>query len=727
MKLDTLKIRAPMRRLTAEASDWDAVPAAELRWMFMLMLLIRRFEETLLDLKERELINGPVHTSIGQEATAAGVALALRGADKITGSHRAHHQYLAKVLCAVAPAGYDPLVAGLTPKMDDETRILLCEVMGLMEGCSSGRGGSMHLNHPAAGVAGTNAIVAGGVAHAAGVAWADAFQGRPDVTVSFLGDGAVYQGVLNEASNLAGIWKVPVIYFIENNQYAVATSRQRACSAPRLCEVAAAYDMPGIQTDGMDPLSVRLAVAEVIRRRGEGWLPCYIEAETYRYCHHAGQRPGSAFGYRTKEEEDAQRQRDPLALCRAHLRRRGLLSDADEHALREDVERCLRQAVDYATERDADADGAWRVRANLWPAVADLSRGLRDEAACMRGPFVEADRIACTREVKYAAAISEVTGRWLERDPLAFVLGEEVANFGGGAYGATKGLPARFPERVRNTPISEAGFCGLAAGAAMNGMHPIVEIMFGSFVLVAADQLFNQIGQLTHIYGGHVGMPLVVRTRVASGLGYGAQHSMDPVALFALFPGWRIFVPTTAFDYIGLFNAAMRSRSPTVIVEHHEFYNRAFAVPEADLDFVVQPGTASVRRVGRDVTVAAYGWMTALALEAAELLAADGIEAEVIDLRTLDSAGIDYATLGRSISKTGALAVVEQSPASLTVGARIAQECQRRYYDYFDGPPGLLAGPDVPLPVCGRLEKACLPTRDDVADLARRCARREIA
>jgi 2-oxoisovalerate dehydrogenase E1 component len=304
------------------------------------------------------------------------------------------------------------------------------------------------------------------------------------------------------------------------------------------------------------------------------------------------------------------------------------------------------------------------------------------------------------------------------------VMGEEVANLGGGAYGATKGLPSQFPDRVRNTPISEAGFCGLACGAALNGMHPVVELMFGSFCLVAADPLMNQIAQLMHIYGGKPGMPLVVRTRVAAGLGYGAQHSMDPVAFFALFPGWRIFVPSTPFDYVGLFNTAMSARSPTLIVEHQELYGRGGMIPANDLDYSVAPGRAKVLRAGADLTAVAYGWAARQALEAAGLLSAEGIEVEVIDLRQVDDAGMDWETIGGSIAKTGMLVTVEQAPRCGSIGGKIAAECQRRFFDQLDGPCLSVNGLDAPLPVSRRLERMCLPTVEGIAETMRRAARR---
>lgn len=723
MKLKQFKSSVRLVKVVVEDQDWEEQPPETLLWITQQIILIRRFEEKVLELKDQDLVYGPVHTSIGQEAVAAGVASALRPSDKISGSHRAHHHYLAKVLSAYRQPNHNPLTDGLTAEMEHAVKVLLAEIMGLAEGCSGGRGGSMHLFHQEGGVVGTNAIVAGGVPHATGVAWADMFLGRDNVTVCFFGDGGLYQGVVHESSNLAALWGAPIVYLIENNLYAVATTSKESCSAKLLCAVGSAYDMPGMQIDGMNPLAVKLAVEEAIRRREEGWLPCYMEAQTYRYLHHAGKLPGNAYGYRDEAEESRWQRRDPLSLCIHQLTRLGLLDEEKIRVLKENAERCIEKAVAQCT--DSRTDGTILVREALWPDPSTLSEGLRDEGIYSDGPFVEAEDVECTEEIKYSEAIAKVTGRWLEQDPRVVVIGEDIANLGGGVYGATKGLADKYPDRVRNTPISEAGFCGLACGAAMNGLHPVVEIMFSSFVLVAADQLFNQIGQLGHIYGGKAHVPMVVRTRVAIGLGYGVQHSLDPVALFSLFPGWRIFVPTTPFDYIGLFNVAMRSKSPTLMVEHHEFYQRRGRIPSGSADHLVRPGRAKVVRQGRDATVVAYGHMVTSALEAARCLEAEGISAEVLDLRTLDSAGLDFETIGRSLEKTNVLVTVDQAPATNSTGPRIAAECLKRFFGYFDAPPASVAAPNVPIPVSRRLEQLCLPGVDQIAEALRSAVRRQ--
>jgi 2-oxoisovalerate dehydrogenase E1 component len=713
--------------LSVTASDWARQDPATLRWMAQLLLLIRRFEEQVLELATAGLVHGPVHSAIGQEAVAVGAALGLRRGDRLVGTHRSHHHYLAKVLTALAPAGYDPLGAGLTAEMHDAVRVLLAEVMGLAGGCSGGRGGSMHLVHPIGGVIATDAISGAGSPIATGAAWADLRLGRPAVTLCFLGDGAVYQGILHESANLAALWKVPVAFVIENNQYAVATPVRETCAAGRLSDVADAYGLPAIRVDGMDPLAVMLAVRELLQGSDPPLLPGFVEAETYRYCHHSGPRPGSAFGYRTEEEENAWRARDPISRCGEQLWRTGMLDEAGGAELRGHADRCVTAAVDACTERRG---ATLVVPDRLWPDPRTLGSGVRygrgtagPAEAADHAVAVEATDLACAQEVRYAEAIAGVTGRWLERDARVMVLGEEVANADGGACGATRNLAASFPGRVINTPVSEAGFTGLACGAALNGLRPIVEIMFPSFALVAADQLFNQAGQIGWIHGG-IPVPLVARTRVAAGLGYGARHGLHPAGLFSLFPGWRIVAPSTPFDYIGLFNAAMACGSPTLVIEHQALYPRKGMVPDGPPDHLVALGKARVVRPGRHVTVAAYSAAVADALEAARLLAADGVEAEVIDLRTIDAAGTDYATVGASIARTGCLAVFEHAPASASLGPRIAAECQRRFFDRLDGPITLVAGPDVPLAASPRLEAACIPTVADIAAAVTRAARR---
>jgi 2-oxoisovalerate dehydrogenase E1 component len=398
----------------------------------------------------------------------------------------------------------------------------------------------------------------------------------------------------------------------------------------------------------------------------------------------------------------------------------GVITEQDNERLR----RVAQEAVDRAAELCTTQTGDKRsIPVEKWPSVRSVAENLRCPDDVFEGAqFLEPQDVASFRDMTYVQAIAAVTLRSMERDERVVVLGEEVANLNGGAYGATRGIKEVYPERLFNTPISETGFVGMGGGLAAVGLRPVVEIMFPDFALMASDQLFNQIGKLRHMYGGQVCFPIVLRTRVAMGFGYGGQHSMDPSAFFALFSGWRIVAPSNAFDCVGLFNTAMRLNDPVLIVEHGQLYAEKGRVPADTLDYCCPYGKAKIVRPGKHVTVLTYLTGVGQSLQAAEALAQEGIEAEVIDLRTLDYTGMDWQAIGDSVRKTGSVLVVEQAPRSLTLGGRIADEIQMRFFDYLDCPVGHVTGVDVPLPVSKKLEEAALPSLEQVKAQIRRGA-----
>lgn len=707
-----------IKRVPASAADYGRYDRGRPANMVFQIFLIREFEKKLLTLQAGGCVHGPVHTSIGQEACAAGTMAALETADKIFATHRAHHHYLAKALSFHA---FDPLVE-VPRAVVKEITGLLGEVLGLAIGCCGGRGGSMHLRNERIGVIGTNALVAGGVPLATGAAYALKYKGEPGIIVAFLGDGAVNQGAFHEALNLAGLWKLPIIYFIENNAYAVATAAKNSTAGGDLAVKAAAYGIRGRIIDGMDPIGVMEAVREAKEHIRQGQGATLIEARCYRFLHHAGPLEGSAFGYRAREEEEYWKAKDPYNVFPQQLLAQNILTQNQIELIKQRTVQAVKDAEDFCT---INRDGKLFIRDELWPDPASLTVGLRSDGDEYAGiKYNEIEDFPELKEMTYVQAIAAVTEQHLEKDPAVLTFGEEVANFGGGAYGATKGLPDKFPGRVFNTPISECGFVGLAGGMAMSGLKPVVEIMFPDFALVAADQLFNQIGKLRHIYGNTTDMPVVIRTRVAIGSGYGGQHSMDPTGLFALFPGWRIVAPSNAFDYVGLFNSAMKSKDPVLIIEHHALYDRKFPMPRGDLNFFVPFGKARIITKGKDVTVLCYSSLVKLARQAAADLMQEGICAEVIDLRTISPADIDYSTIGQSVKKNSVLVILEQAAQSHSIGARLAGECQRRFFDWLDSPIITLAGADVPIPVSKILERSAVPDLAKVKEVICQAAKR---
>ena len=273
-------------------------------------------------------------------------------------------------------------------------------------------------------------------------------------------------------------------------------------------------------------------------------------------------------------------------------------------------------------------------------------------------------------------------------------------------------------DRVIGTPISENAFTGLAGGIALDGrFRPVVEFMYADFMWVAADQVFNQIGKARHMFGGTNAIPLVLRTKVAMGSGYGSQHLMDPAGLFATSPGWRIVAPSSAADYIGLMNAALALEDPVLVIEHIDLYQLDDRVPHDDLDYVIAPGSALVRRVGSDLTVISYLSMVHRCLEAIQ---ESGVDAELVDLRWLDRASLDWDTVGESICKTNAVIIVEQGARGTSYGSWLADEIQRRFFDWLDQPVGRITGGEASPSISKVLERAAIAgTEEIVAGLAR--------
>lgn len=709
-----LEPAAPWVELVVTAEDWDAAEPALLTTMLSQLVLIRTFEETVLELAGAGLIHGPAHSSIGQEAGAVGSALPLTSQDAVNGSHRGHHQFLAKALNHVAPKGLDP-----TKELTDEIREVLlrtlAEICGLDRGFSHGRGGSMHLQWKEAGAMGTNAIVGGGVPQAAGFAWAHRQAGTDAVSVTYFGDGAVNIGSTLETFNLAAAWKLPVCFFIENNQYAVSTSVFEATGEPRLSGRGPGFNIASWKVDGMDPLAVYLAIKEAVAHMRAGNGPTIIEADTYRYFHQNGGFPGSAFGYRSKAEEKRWRDRDPIKQLSAQLLRRGIMTQPEIDDVVARARKAMTDTTDVLLEPvPGGKPGQRRIKDSEWPDPAFVDVGVRgDLSEFDEAPLADVDSFTgALAEQKFIDAVAGVMTRRMETDASVVVMGEDVHRLNGGTNGATRGLKERFPDRVLGTPISENAFAGLGGGIALDGrFKPVVEFMYADFMWVAADQLFNQIGKARHMFGGTGDMPFVLRSKVAMGTGYGSQHSMDPAGIFVTAPGWRIVAPTTPFDYVGLMNSALRCKDPVVVLEHVDLYASTGLGPVDDLDYCLPVGKAAVRRSGSDVTVISYLAMVRYVLEAVEQV---DIDAEVVDLRWLDRASLDWDTLGESIKKTNNVLIAEQGAVGTSYGGWLADEIHRRFFDWLDQPVQRVTGGQASPSISKVLERAAIARTDEV-------------
>jgi 2-oxoisovalerate dehydrogenase E1 component len=715
-QITPLTASAPWVEFRTTDEDWETADPKLLLNMLAQMHLIRTFEEEVLDLAGQKLINGPAHSSIGQEASAVGSGLPLVAGDQINGSHRGHHQFLAKALGFVAPEGLDP-----REEYSDEVKTLIyrtmSEIAGLKAGYCRGRGGSMHLQWKEAGCMGTNALVGGQVPFAAGFAWSHRQAGTDNVAVSFFGDGAANIGSGLETYNIAAAWKVPVCFFVENNQYAVSTTVQEATGDPRLSGRGPGFGIPSWKVDGMDVLAVYLATEQAVNYMRNGGGPTLVEVDTYRYFHQNGPFPGSAFGYRAKEEEQAWRDRDPIKQAETWLEKRGILTAEEVKSARKIAKQAMAAAAAQITEPDPNGKpGTKRIRLDLWPDPDFIDVGIRGDLSGLEGAsFKEAsDFTADELESKrFVDVIAEAMRHRMESDDRILVLGEDVHKLSGGSRGATKGLPEEFPGRVIGTPIAENGFAGFAGGIALDGRYyPVVELMYADFIWVAADQLFNQIGKARHMFGGDHDMAMIMRLKIGINTGYGSQHCMDPAGIIATSAGWRMIAPSTPLEYIGLLNTVMRLKDPVAILEHDaDLYRLVGDVPKSDWDFCIPVGKAALRRTGKDLTIISYLSMVQRCVAAAEQT---GVDADVIDLRWLDHASIDWETIETSIKKTGRVLIVEQGSEQTSYGAWLADQIQRRYFDWLDAPIERVYGGEASPSISKVLEAAALAQTEDI-------------
>jgi acetoin:2,6-dichlorophenolindophenol oxidoreductase subunit beta len=318
-------------------------------------------------------------------------------------------------------------------------------------------------------------------------------------------------------------------------------------------------------------------------------------------------------------------------------------------------------------------------------------------------------------DLTYREAVSRAIAQEMERDPSVYFIGEDVAA-AGGVFKTTEGLLERFgPSRVRDTPISEQAIIGAVMGAAMNGLRPVAELMFSDFFAVCWDLIANQIAKTRYMTNGQVALPLVIRTANGGGVRFGAQHSQSVEGWAMAIPGLKVVVPSTPVDMIGLFAAAVRDPDPVIVVEPKVLYASKGEVPDGEI--VDRLGSANVVRTGDDVTICALGAMVPKAFEAAERLATDGIDAEVIDVRSL--VPLDVTTILDSVAKTGRFVTVEEGPRLCGWGAEVASiVAEERFFD-LDGPLVRITTPHLPLPAADALEDLAIPSVDAIAERVR--------
>lgn len=735
------------RTLEQELAD-GRVTAEEARRFLEFMMTIRAFEEMIIAVRNKAYeplkgidfeYRGPTHLSIGQEATSVGACAALRLTDYITSTHRGHGDGIAKGCFAVYQRDSATLrrVVGIpeSEALDDaQLRELAlehhlfrtaAELFGRDAGYCRGRGGGMHIADFSVGHLGANAIVGGSVGIAAGAGMSIRYRGTDQVCLCFAGDGAFCNGIAFEALNIASMGQftnelasrpfgVPTIFAIVNNQYAMTGQViGEVTGVDYMARRGAAFRPDNLHAEvvnGMDVLAVLDGIRRAVELAREGKGPVVRELVTYRYQGHSLSDPRTE--YRTKEEEAAWREVDPIAKLSAQLIEAGVCTKDELEAMRERVE--ARQG--RAARRAAEAPEPKAEDVLLFMYSSGTSETVPAEAKTPRQLQAPAPIPRKEGKISFKDAIKEALIEEMVRDNRVIFYGEDVADYGG-AFKVTKGLLEIFGrDRVFNTSISEAAIIGTAVGAAMTGLRPVVELMYSDFEYQAGDQIYNQAAKWSYMSGGNLSVPIVIRSSVGAGKGYGGQHSQSLESHSCHTPGIKVVFPSTPYDAKGLLKTAIRDDNPVMFCESQALYNDLGVVPTED--YTVPFGIAAVRREGTDITLVAWGKVAIDVLEAARVLEAEHrISAEVIDPRTLIP--FDIETVLRSVRKTGRAIVASQACRTGSYTGEIASQIQELAFDYLDAPVGRVGALDGVSPQSYVLEQAYLPSVATIVAAAR--------
>ena len=643
--------------------------------IYTTMRRIRAFENTTDELFKKGIIKGTAHSYVGEEAIASGVCTALDEGDYIASYHRGHGHCIAK------GADLDRMMA---------------ELFGRKDGYCQGLGGSMHIADMDLNILGANGIVGAAMPLSTGAALAAKLRGTNQVAVAFFGDGASNQGIFHESLNLAAVWKLPMIFVCENNQYALTTSYKNTTAVAQVAQRAASYDIPGITIDGNDAVEVHLTVLEALDRARAGEGPTLIEAMTYRWGQHSLR--ANLQDPRPKKEVDSWLERDPLKQMENRLLSKKVASKKDIKAISDATNTEIEAAVSFALKSE-EPDMTVMLNSVYAPHKDHIEPGS-----------------TCNRTLSFVDALNEALHQEMALDERVFLMGEDVG-LTGGLFQISKGLMDRFGEaRVRDTPISEATFVGCGVGAAIAGMRPIVELQIFDFVALTMDMLVNQAAKFRFMLGGKPTVPLVIRGPQGGSMRLAAQHSQSLEAWFTHVPGLVVVAPSTAYDAKGLLVAAIRDDNPVIFLEQKLLYlTQPGPVPEKL--YAIPLGKADVKCEGTDVTIVATLGMVPRALGAAAALEREGISVEVVDPRTLQP--LDEETILASVRKTNRLLVVHEAWVKGGFGAEVAAMVIDKAFDYLDAPIARLGAPHTPMPYNDNLELEVIPSQERIAAAVR--------
>jgi 2-oxoisovalerate dehydrogenase E1 component len=552
--------------------------------------------------------------------------------------------------------------------------------------------------------------------HAVGVAMARRLQGERCVAFVCTGDGGTSKADFHESLNFAGVYALPVVFGVENNQWAISVKRNRQTASKTIAQKAVAYGFEGILVDGNDVIASFEATKYAVDKARRGGGPTLIEYSTYRLGPHTTAELVSN-KLKVPEEVVEWEKRSPIVRFEKYLGSRGLLDDRSKEGVLAAAQRRLDEAIAaYRSIVMPDPSVMFDYTySSLTPLLveerAEAFGGSRTPATLLDEPTASGGRSG----VNIRNALNMALRQALNRDKRVVIFGEDVGK-NGGVFQVTRGLQDEFgPDRVFDTPLAELCIAGIFVGLSIGGMVPVAEFQFDGFTLPAFDQIFGHIARMRNRTRGRYAPKGVIRFPYGAGIRAPELHSESPEAYFSHTPGLKVVIPSNPFDAKGLLASALAESDPVIFMEPKRLYDSPkMEVP--DEDYRVPLGKAKMAREGADITLVSYGAMMVPTMQAANSLQSErSISAEVVDLRTVSP--LDFPTVLGSVQKTGRLVVVHEAPRNLGIGAEIAATVADKALDYLKAPIRRVAGYDVEVPLA-RLEDYYIPNKDRVVKAA---------
>lgn len=636
-----------------------ARPEIDLLEVYEHLFLPRAIEEKMLRLIRQGRIS-KWFSGYGQEAIAVGCALALEEDDYLLPMHRN---------------------TGVWTTRGVPLRPLFCQIMGKAGGFTKGRDRTYHFGLPERRIIGMISHMAAMLPVACGLGLAAQLHGARYVALCFAGDGGTREGDFHEALSLAGLWRLPVIFVVENNGYGLSTPVEEAVPVEDIADAAWGYGMPGVVVDGNDVEAVMQAVRDAAEcaRRGSG--PTLLEMKTFRM---RGHEEASGVAYVPNERIEEWARRDPVRRLARRMMDDGLTTEKQLEAVRERITARVEEDVEYALAQPNASSSVEAERADVWAPA----------------PVIGREPAPLTTQKRYIDAVSEGLRQAMEIDESVVLLGQDIAEYGG-VFKVTEGFLSQFgARRVLNTPIIESGAVGVCMGLALEGFKPVLEMQYADFLSCGFNQIANNLAT-TH-YRWDQAVNVTIRAPMGGGIGAGPFHSQSNEAWFCHVPGLKVVLPATPRDAKGLMMRAIRDPNPVLFFEHKYLY-RTVKGEVPDEPYEVEIGKARLAREGSAATVVTYGVGVHWALESAGRWAAEGSEIEIVDLRTL--VPWDRETVLASVQKTNRVLVLHEAPRHGGFGGELAAQIAEEAFSLLDAPPVRIGSEHLPVPSSITLER----------------------